>query len=139
MSKIPTPLPLPSAPPFRPEGADRSVERGRYERIGMSIGCLVDKKQAAYGRSFDKAGIVLRQLYPEGIRPEQYDDLLAIVRILDKFFRIATDKRAFGENPWGDVAGYSLLMNGRQNPARGTETSGNGLTTRTYQDEEGEP
>ncbi len=127
------------AEPTRPGAVDQPDERGRYERIGEAIGRLVDKKQAAYGRSFDKAGIVLKQLYPNGITPDQYDDLLAIVRILDKFFRIATDKRAFGENPWGDVAGYSLLMNGRQNPARGTETSEDGRTWRKFQSDEAEP
>lgn len=77
----------------------------------MKIGQLVDEKQAAYGDSFGKSPRILRILYPEGIKPEQYEDVLAVVRILDKFSRIATDKNALGENPWKDVAGYSLLMN----------------------------
>lgn len=84
---------------------------GQYEEIGAEIGRLVDKKQKAYGQSFNHVGEVLKILYPQGIKIEQYDDVLAIVRILDKFFRIATDKSALGENPWQDVAGYSLLMN----------------------------
>lgn len=84
---------------------------GKYEEIGADIGRLVDQKQRAYGRSFDKMDRILRELYPHGIRPEQYRDLLAIVRIGDKFFRIATDKTALGEDPWRDVAGYGLLMN----------------------------
>ena len=83
----------------------------KYEEIGAEIGRLVDKKQKAYGRSFDHAGGILKTLYPTGIRPDQYDDLGAIVRILDKLFRIATSKNAFGENPWQDIAGYALLMN----------------------------
>lgn len=84
---------------------------GHYEEIGGEIGRLVDRKQKAYGRSFDHVGKILAILYPAGIRPEQYDDLGGMIRILDKFFRIATQKRAFGENPWEDVAGYGLLMN----------------------------
>lgn len=84
---------------------------GKYEEIGQAIGRLVDEKQRAYGRSFDKAGEILRILYPDRIRPDQYDDVLAMVRILDKFFRIATNKTALGENPWQDIAGYGLLMN----------------------------
>ena len=82
-----------------------------YTQIGMKIGHLVDDKQAAYGDSFGKAPKILRVLYPDGIKTEQYEDVLAIVRILDKFSRIATDKDALGENPWKDCAGYCLLMN----------------------------
>ena len=84
---------------------------GKYEDIGAAIGRLVDQKQKAYGRSFDQDGKTLAILFPSGIRPEQYDDLGGMIRILDKFFRIATSKKAFGEDPWEDVAGYALLMN----------------------------
>jgi len=85
--------------------------QGHYEEVGAAIGRLVDKKQKAYGRSFDLTGDVFRKMYPSGIKPDQYDDMLAMARTLDKFFRIATEKAAFGESPWTDVAGYSLLMN----------------------------
>ena len=84
---------------------------GIYENIGREIGRLVDEKQRAYGRSFDKSGNILRLLYPYGVKVEQYDDLLAMVRIIDKLFRISTRKGAFGEDPWRDIAGYALLMN----------------------------
>jgi len=80
-----------------------------YEQLGQEVGRLVDEKQVAYGDSFGKAGQVLRILYPDGIAPEQYDDALAITRIIDKLFRIATDKDAFGESPYSDIAGYGLL------------------------------
>jgi hypothetical protein len=84
---------------------------GKYEEIGAAIGCLVDKKQKAYGRSFDVSGEILKFRYPHGIRPDQYADMLAMVRIDDKLMRIATDKDALGEKPWTDIAGYGLLMN----------------------------
>jgi hypothetical protein len=85
---------------------------GKYEQIGGEIGRLVDKKQRAYGRSSDRTGEIVQILYPAGITPSQYRDVLAIVRILDKVFRIATHaKDPKGENPWKDVAGYALLMN----------------------------
>jgi hypothetical protein len=35
--------------------------------------------------------------------------MLAVVRILDKLFRIANDKNAFNEDPWQDIAGYGIL------------------------------
>lgn len=107
--------PEPSRPYERPRCGLISLPTpppGQYETIGADIGRLVDRKQRAYGRSFDKTGEILRILYPHGIKPEQYGDLLAMTRILDKFFRVATNNRdAFGESPWTDVAGYGLLMN----------------------------
>lgn len=84
---------------------------GKHEEIGSHIGRLVDSKQKAYGDSFGKSPEILRLFYPFGIRPEQYEDLLTMIRILDKFMRIATDKKALGEDPWLDIAGYSLLAN----------------------------
>jgi hypothetical protein len=80
-----------------------------YEALGKEIGSLVSTKQKAYGDAFGKAGEVLRVLYPNGIAQEQYEDLLAVVRVIDKLFRIATDRDALGESPWKDIAGYALL------------------------------
>jgi hypothetical protein len=87
----------------------KSASARDYLGIGKSVGELVAKKQAAYGDSFGKSGAVLAILYPAGIAPEQMDDALTIVRVIDKLFRIATDRDALGESPWRDVAGYSLL------------------------------
>lgn len=81
----------------------------RYAELGRAIGELVEKKQAAYGDSFGKSGQVLRLLYPDGIPLEKLDDALVVVRILDKLFRIATDRDALGESPFRDIAGYALL------------------------------
>ena len=80
-----------------------------YEKLGADIGRLVSEKQIAYGDSFGKAGEVVRILYPAGIPPEKLDDALTLVRVLDKLFRIATDRDALGESPWRDIAGYALL------------------------------
>lgn len=82
---------------------------GKYQFIGESIGKLVDEKNQAYGDSFHKAGDFLKILYPNGVQPEQYSDMLAIVRIFDKLMRIATDKDALGENPFRDIGGYAIL------------------------------
>ena len=85
----------------------------KYEKIGKELGELVGKKQLAYGDSFGKSGNCLREMFPNGIEPHQYDDLLTIARILDKLFRIATDPKAFEENPWRDIAGYAILSMAR--------------------------
>lgn len=80
-----------------------------YEEIGEKLGQLVAQKNAAYGSAFDKSGEILRVLYPNGIRPDQYTDALGTIRVIDKLFRIATAKDAFGESPWQDIAGYGIL------------------------------
>lgn len=80
-----------------------------YQHLGRDIGALVEEKQAAYGDSFGKSGAVMRILYPNGIASEKLDDALAVVRVLDKLFRIATDRDALGESPWRDIGGYALL------------------------------
>jgi len=84
-----------------------------YHGIADSIATTVEEKQAAYGDSFGRAGNCLREMYPDGIMPEQYDDLLTIARVLDKLFRVAHQKNAFGESPWKDICGYSLLEIGK--------------------------
>jgi hypothetical protein len=80
-----------------------------YSKLGLEIGTLVEAKNAAYGDSFNKAGDILKILYPAGITPIQYKDMLAVVRIIDKLFRIASDKSAFNESPFKDIAGYGIL------------------------------
>jgi hypothetical protein len=73
------------------------------------LGKIVHEKNTAYGSSFAKCGQFLELLYPEGVKPAQYTDMLLLVRIFDKQMRIATDKDALGENPFSDIAGYGLL------------------------------
>ena len=80
-----------------------------FKEIGTEIGELVEQKNAAYGSAFEKAADIIKILYPDGVEPAQYTDMLATVRILDKLFRIANNKNAFGESPWRDVAGYGIL------------------------------
>jgi len=80
-----------------------------YKQYGEDVGSLVEEKQKAYGNAFEKAGEFLRILYPTGVSPEQYTDMLCLVRIFDKQMRIATNKNALNEEPYKDIAGYGLL------------------------------
>jgi hypothetical protein len=80
-----------------------------FRQIAAEVGALVEEKNTAYGDSFAKSGEFLRLLYPNGIQPEQYGDALCLVRIFDKMMRIATQKDAFGENPYRDIIGYGIL------------------------------
>lgn len=81
----------------------------KYQEIGEDIGKLVQEKNEAYGDSFGQACRILEVLYPNGIQPAQYRDALAITRVIDKLFRLANKKDAFGESPWRDICGYSIL------------------------------
>jgi hypothetical protein len=90
------------------------LEKGLYEERGQRVGQLVDIKNFQYGDSFGQAGYVLAVLYPYGVQPEQYKDMLAIVRVLDKLFRVANGQQG-DEDPWQDIAGYGLLgMEGKE-------------------------
>ena len=80
-----------------------------FEKIAQSIGALVAEKNIAYGDSAAKSADVLKLLYPNGVRADQFRDMQLITRVLDKLFRLATKKDAFGESPWRDIAGYALL------------------------------
>lgn len=80
-----------------------------YPEIANEIGKLVEEKQIAYGDSFGQSYKVMQALYPNGITLEQMHDALTITRIIDKLFRIANKKDAFGESPYRDIAGYALL------------------------------
>ncbi len=91
------------------DGAAQAHSTYTYESLGKKIGVLVDEKQKVYGDSFGRSGEIMKVLYPDGIKVEDYGDALAVIRIIDKLFRIATDKDALGESPFLDIAGYGLL------------------------------
>lgn len=93
-----------------------------YIEIAEEIGRLVAEKQAFYGESVYRAPEILALMYPDGVKPQDYRDLMMITRVIDKLFRIATSKGAYGEDPWRDIAGYAILSvtrnqqdTGRQN------------------------
>lgn len=81
----------------------------KYEERAIKIGQLVDKKNKQYGDSVNATGEVLRLLFPDGIKPAQYNDLGVIVRVWDKLKRIANGNQG-EENAWQDIAGYAILM-----------------------------
>lgn len=85
------------------------LNQNPYLEIATETANLVKEKQLAYGDSFGKSGEVIKILFPDGVPVEKYNDMLTIVRILDKIFRICNKKDAFGENPYKDILGYCLL------------------------------
>ena len=75
--------------------------------LAEQVGTLVAQKNIAYGDSFRRSGEILAILYPEGVATGQYEDMLGVVRIIDKLFRIANGDHT--EDPWQDIAGYGIL------------------------------
>lgn len=86
-----------------------AVKESPYRFIAEEVARLVEQKNAAYGSAFERSGEILKHLYPDGVRPEQYTDMLAVIRIVDKLFRIAAQKGAFEESPYRDIIGYGIL------------------------------
>lgn len=87
----------------------------KFAKIGLEVGQLVDKKNAAYGNSFAKSAEFFKLLYPDGIPPESYTNVLLLARIFDKIVRITNDPYALDEDAFRDIAGYGLLgMNGNK-------------------------
>ena len=82
---------------------------GEFSEEALGLADMLIKKHQQYGESYKQSGQVLKLLYPDGIKPEQYGDMLAVTRIVDKLFRIAVGRSDDVEN-WRDVAGYGLIM-----------------------------
>ena len=90
-----------------------------FESIATSIGKLVASKNKSYGNSFQESGKIIEMLYPNGIPVEKYTSVLALIRIIDKLYRIATQPDFNGEDAWRDIAGYAILMSGYEDAKRG--------------------
>tara|TARA_R100001510_G_C7468088_1_gene85586 strand:- start:127 stop:414 length:288 start_codon:yes stop_codon:yes gene_type:complete len=86
------------------------------EQITKELTELLLEKRRAYGDAFKDAPRILQLLYPSGVQPDAYEDLLTIVRILDKLYRIAN--RADTEDPWQDIAGYAILALEKRNVSK---------------------
>lgn len=65
-------------------------DSNQFQSIAVQIARIVKEKNLQYGNSFEHSGEILKQLYPNGIEKEQYHEMLTVVRIIDKLFRIAT-------------------------------------------------
>lgn len=85
----------------------------RFADLGLEIGKIVDIKNMQYGDSTRKSGEILAILYPNGVKPDQYRDMLLMVRIIDKLFRVANGNQG-DEDAYSDIAGYGILGVGKK-------------------------
>lgn len=91
------------------DATSKDSKSGKFGKLGLEIGKMVDIKNEQYGDSFFKSHEILKILYPNGINTDQYQDMLAVIRIIDKLFRIAEGCKG-DESPARDIAGYGILM-----------------------------
>jgi hypothetical protein len=96
-----------------PRGPEQIIGPPRYSdklrAVGEDVARVVVEKNRAYGDAINKVADVMHTLFPDGITPDKYMDMLLIVRVLDKLSRIADgDPEAFDETPWRDIAGYGI-------------------------------
>jgi hypothetical protein len=80
-----------------------------YEKTALYIAKMLEEKNKSYGNAYGKAPDFLSLLYPDGVSPDQYKDMLFVLRIFDKLMRIANQKGAFNEDAYMDGAGYFTL------------------------------
>jgi len=83
-------------------------EKSPYHEVAKRIADLVTDKQIKYGDSFGRSHRILEELYPDGISRDQYKDVLVLIRIIDKIYRISRGDQG-DESAWDDINGYSLL------------------------------
>lgn len=70
----------------------------------LKIAELVEEKNKAYGSAFNKTQDFLKILYPDGIKPEQYHNMLFTLRIFDKLMRISHENaNSFNEDARKDI------------------------------------
>lgn len=90
----------------------------RLLSLATGIGATLQQKNLAYGDSFSKTPAILEILYPDGVKPYQYRNLLTLVRMVDKINRIAASSGKDSEDPFTDLAGYAILAQVLQESAK---------------------
>ncbi len=79
-----------------------------FLETATNLGKLLEEKNRQYGNSYITVPDILRILYPTGIKPGEYGDASAIIRILDKISRRAAGNSDAAED-WRDIAGYGVV------------------------------
>jgi len=94
-------------------------QEGKYEKIAIQIGSLVDRKNQAYGNSINNTERILKVFLEHYSNndgtytiPEEMIDVIARqARVIDKQARIFSNPKGdlMDEDPNKDIAGYSII------------------------------
>lgn len=82
----------------------------KLRSLGRNVGAFVAEKHEAYGGAYTGGAALLRELAPDGVRPEQYVAAILATRIFEKLRRFFVAPQAFGESPLVDVVGHALCL-----------------------------
>ena len=84
-----------------------------YEERALEIARMIEEKQQVYGDAYPKVAQCLAALYPQGVRPDQYQELSYLTRILEKLCRVSqrcSETRGLEtESPFKDIVGIAFL------------------------------
>ncbi len=58
------------------------------------FGDVIDGKDRSNGDNSARVANMMRELYPDGIQPDQYDEVLGMARILDKLSSVTSQEGA---------------------------------------------
>ena len=78
-----------------------------FKETALDIADLLNDKHLQYGDTFKETAVVLRRLYPDGIKPQQYSDVLYVLRIYENLVRALNMENS--AEPWRDIAGFAIL------------------------------
>lgn len=85
------------------------LSKPTLEELGASVGRMVGTKRIAYGNSTGVTAKIMKLLLPNGVKPEQYEDVQFANRIIDKISRRLASGNGDDEDAIKDGAGYFLL------------------------------
>lgn len=86
-------------------------DQSKFHKIATDLASLLEEKDKAYGSAYSKTTEFLKLLFPNGVPPEKYSELLYVTRVFDKLMRVATGGSASEglKDALKDIAGYSIL------------------------------
>ena len=76
-------------------GEISSLDADELTSLVLELKELLVAKNASYGDAFYNSAKILSHLYPNGVPTSSYENMLCILRILDKLSRIATSNDKF--------------------------------------------
>jgi len=90
-----------------------SAKARRLRYVGVEATKRTIDKNAKYGDAVRKVAAKMIIDFPDGIRPDQYEDMLLWVRTQDKLSRIASydpvKRQEDPESSWANISGYGQL------------------------------